>query len=661
MRSSCTSSTRGWSGARSVEPARLEKARAKIATAAAGIRARDYTPRPSADGVHVLPVPRHLPVERGVVTVATGTVAVAAITIDFGNTLVRVDRPGLRDVVEVTGDALVEARRRARAGRVPRRLGRGARAAVPRGRAAAPRGRHRPARGSRPRSAAWHGRRRRPTCAGTTSPRRTRVAPEEVDAVVEAYSAAFVDRMEPVADATDDAPAPRRARVRPRDPLELAPRADDRPLRRGAGLAAAPARDRRVPAGRHDQAPSRDLPRRRGVARTRRGRRARRSSTSATTGRRTWWVRTGPAGGRRTCAIGRTTRRCQRPSQATTCSLTRAVERRPRRSTSWPSSTRWSTSYRVAHRRLRRRRPPRLPPDGRAPPEDRRLTLFGLALLGWVAVAIVALLVDPLASPGAGFLGAAALGFATGLTVAPLLLARRLRAPSADRLSRRLAEGHPPRRLGRRARRRVRRDAPERHLPAADRAVPGRPRARRRGHADRRGAPVGTEPGSARMRPGAPLDGGFRTGGVERDRPPAPLSRPGPKDRRDQAPSAHAAQWHHARRARAPPLPRHRPPTQQRPCPSPELQGIGLRGRLRRHVGLGRASSTSTTTSTCRPTSARRRSPTCPGSPIRPSSSRATVDVAIVGAPFDDMVTHRPGAQIRPAGDPRGAEQLGRA
>jgi FMN phosphatase YigB (HAD superfamily) len=33
--------------------------------------------------------------------------AVAAITLDFGNTLVRVDRPGLRSVVERTGDALV--------------------------------------------------------------------------------------------------------------------------------------------------------------------------------------------------------------------------------------------------------------------------------------------------------------------------------------------------------------------------------------------------------------------------------------------------------------------------------------------------------------------------------------------------------------------------
>lgn len=49
------------------------------------------------------------------------------------------------------------------------------------------------------------------------------------------------------------------------------------------------------------------------------------------------------------------------------------------------------------------------------------LALFGLALAGWVAVAVVALTVDPLASPNAGFVGAAALGFATGMTAAPLL------------------------------------------------------------------------------------------------------------------------------------------------------------------------------------------------------------------------------------------------
>src|SRR4029450_10983841 len=37
----------GLVGRAEVAPARLEKARARIATAAAGIRARDYTPRPS--------------------------------------------------------------------------------------------------------------------------------------------------------------------------------------------------------------------------------------------------------------------------------------------------------------------------------------------------------------------------------------------------------------------------------------------------------------------------------------------------------------------------------------------------------------------------------------------------------------------------------------
>jgi HAD superfamily hydrolase (TIGR01509 family) len=52
-----------------------------------------------------LPVPRHLPVERGEVTFAR--LAVAAITLDFGNTLVRVDRPGLRDVIHETGDELI--------------------------------------------------------------------------------------------------------------------------------------------------------------------------------------------------------------------------------------------------------------------------------------------------------------------------------------------------------------------------------------------------------------------------------------------------------------------------------------------------------------------------------------------------------------------------
>jgi FMN phosphatase YigB (HAD superfamily) len=55
-----------------------------------------------------LPVPRHLPVERGEVTAPR--LSVAAITLDFGNTLVMVDRPGLSNVVEQTADALIAQR-----------------------------------------------------------------------------------------------------------------------------------------------------------------------------------------------------------------------------------------------------------------------------------------------------------------------------------------------------------------------------------------------------------------------------------------------------------------------------------------------------------------------------------------------------------------------
>ena len=126
----------------------------------------------------------------------------AAITIDFGNTLVRVDRPGLRDVVEVTGHALVAV------GVVPERsafLGawteereRQFREEVPLLREvdieqrairviARLRGMPPP-----PADVPWD-----------DVAAAARVTPQEVDAVVEAYSAAFVARMEPVADATD--------------------------------------------------------------------------------------------------------------------------------------------------------------------------------------------------------------------------------------------------------------------------------------------------------------------------------------------------------------------------------------------------------------------------------------------------------------------------
>jgi FMN phosphatase YigB (HAD superfamily) len=128
-------------------------------------------------------------------------VRVAAITFDFGNTLVRVDRPGLRAVVEHTGDALVargvvddrpafvaawvEERDRqfredvpefrepdinARAARVLARL----------------RGMSPPSYGER-----WDDR-----AAGTLS------EAGEIDTIIEVYGGEFVRRMEPVADAT---------------------------------------------------------------------------------------------------------------------------------------------------------------------------------------------------------------------------------------------------------------------------------------------------------------------------------------------------------------------------------------------------------------------------------------------------------------------------
>ena len=68
MRSRSTSSNRGWSAKVEVDPKRLAKAREKIAGAAAGMRARDYTPRPDYLACTLLRVPRHLPVERGPLT-----------------------------------------------------------------------------------------------------------------------------------------------------------------------------------------------------------------------------------------------------------------------------------------------------------------------------------------------------------------------------------------------------------------------------------------------------------------------------------------------------------------------------------------------------------------------------------------------------------------
>lgn len=47
-------------------------------------------------------------------------------------------------------------------------------------------------------------------------------------------------------------------------------------------------------------------------------------------------------------------------------------------------------------------------------------TLLGMAVVAWLVVLAVGLTIDPLEDPGSGFVGAIALGVATGLTAAPL-------------------------------------------------------------------------------------------------------------------------------------------------------------------------------------------------------------------------------------------------
>ena len=223
-----------------------------------------------------------------------------AITFDFGNTLVPV--PGGGPARRGRG-----ARRRAiadAAGAV--RRGRGAPRPGPRSASASSARRSRSSARSTSRSALvrvlarlrGHAAAGRPTCAGTTTAAARSVDPDEVAWAVDVYSRAFVASLPPAPAAGRAARARSPPRYRARDPVELAAGGDHRPLRRGRGLGAVPRGDRRLAAGRHDQAAPGDLrggPRRRSATRRRP-----RSSTSATTGRRTSSARSGRAGGRRT-------------------------------------------------------------------------------------------------------------------------------------------------------------------------------------------------------------------------------------------------------------------------------------------------------------------------------------------------------------------------
>jgi ABC-type Fe3+-siderophore transport system permease subunit len=61
--------------------------------------------------------------------------------------------------------------------------------------------------------------------------------------------------------------------------------------------------------------------------------------------------------------------------------------------------------------------------DSGAMDRNRRVALALLAAAGiaWAVVLTIGMTIDPLADPGAGFIGAIALGVATGLTAAPLI------------------------------------------------------------------------------------------------------------------------------------------------------------------------------------------------------------------------------------------------
>src|SRR5262249_7471038 len=132
--------------------------------------------------------------------VAQDPLAVAAITIDFGNTLVRVDRAGLRGVVEETSDAL---ERRAIVRDRPAFLASWAEERERQFREEVPEFREVDINQRAVRVLArLRGMTQPPADASWDDDAAARhVAAGEVEAVVDAYSSAFVRRMTPVQDA----------------------------------------------------------------------------------------------------------------------------------------------------------------------------------------------------------------------------------------------------------------------------------------------------------------------------------------------------------------------------------------------------------------------------------------------------------------------------
>ena len=395
-----------------------------------------------------------------------------------------------------------------------------------------PRGRHRAARRARPRSPARHG-----AAAGRGALGRRAAAelvePGEVDVGRRRLQlGASSRRMSPVADAARPLEQLAGARLRAsrscrtgRSPLT------DRPLRRGAGLAAVPPRDRRLAARRHDQAAPVDLPRGRGGARARRRRGATRIlhvgddwAADVVGGRGAGWRIGLPP------RTGRWTRRCRPPSPATTRARIRRRAGPGDRRAGRPRRARRADRAGAARRARWDARAAAIA-DSRSLRRGPRLACAG-CVVGWSAL-------DRRPARRIRAPGSSARSRSGSRSASPR---RRcsgsisFAAPPPDRLSRRLAPRAAPRRLGRGPRRRLRRDARQRHLPAADRAVPDRARPRRGGHADRAEVPPGVTFGSlrelgdpvlgCRLAPRWTADPNRRR---RSDRRPARISRTGPE------------------------------------------------------------------------------------------------------------------------------------
>ena len=408
----------GLVGTAPVDRRRIDKAKASIRTAAAGIRARDFEAKPDRLSCSWCPFREICPSSAVTLTVGSTSdaagVPIVAITLDFGNTLVPVPAAGLRDVVGRTAGAMAdrlgpfdvdevrriwaEERERQFREEVPQfrevDLGERIVRVLARLRGMAP-----------PPPDGPLGRRGREAARGS---RR--------DGLDDRGLLARVRRRAAAAGRSRGAPrSPRRA-LPARDPVQLAAGGHDRPLRGGGGLDAVPRRDRRLPAGRDDQAAPGDL--RGGEACARRSR----TGFHPPRGRRL-------GGGRRRCATGRLARRV-RPRASRRFAPAGERARRSHRPGPGPRD-RGSRGARGRPGAARRGLSGTAGPPGGRPPSvdsvamERRdrlanLGLLAAAVVAWVLVAILVTTRDPYADPMAGYVGALLIGLAVGVTAIPL-------------------------------------------------------------------------------------------------------------------------------------------------------------------------------------------------------------------------------------------------